>query len=111
MIYKGSCHCGMVNFEIETDLKNIKQCNCSICKRKYVKMGMAKKEQIKVTKGSDNLALYQFGSNIAKHYFCKTCGIYTHHSRKSDPNGIGFNIGCLEDIDPFKHNSEVLDNK
>ena len=111
MIYKGSCHCGAVNFEVETDLKVVKQCNCSICIRKYAKMGMATKEQLKVTKGENNLSLYQFGSIIAKHYFCKTCGVYTHHGRKSDPNGIGFNIGCLDGVDPFKIQSDILDNK
>ena len=111
MIYKGSCHCGSIIFEVDTDLSVIKQCNCSICKRKYSKMGMAKKEDLKIIKGSENLTLYKFGSNVAKHYFCKICGIYTHHGRKSDPNGIGFNIGCLDNIDPFEFSSDVLDNK
>ena len=111
MIYRGSCHCGAVNFEVETDLKLVKQCNCSICKRKFTKMGIAPKDKLKVTKGEDYLSLYQFGSNIAKHYFCKKCGIYTHHARKSDPNGIGFNIGCVDNIDIFEVESETLNNK
>ena len=111
MIYFGSCHCGAVNFEIETDLKNIKQCNCSICKRKNAKMNLVSKDKLKITKGEDNIALYEFGTKQAKHYFCKTCGIYTHHIRKSDPNGIGVNISCLEGVDSFKFSAEVLDNK
>ena len=111
MIYKGSCHCGSVEFEIETDLSLIKQCNCSICIRKYAKMGMAPRKDLKVTRGENNLSMYQFGTNVAKHYFCKTCGIYTHHGRRSDPEGIGFNIGCLEDVDPFVLNADILDNK
>ena len=111
MIYKGSCHCGSVEFEIETDLSLIKQCNCSICIRKYAKMGMASKKDLKVTKGENNLSMYQFGTNVAKHYFCKTCGIYTHHGRKSDPEGIGFNIGCLENVNPFVLDADILNNK
>ena len=111
MIYKGSCHCGAINFEVESDLTVVKQCNCSICKRKFTKMGIANKDKLKITKGESNLSLYQFGSNIAKHYFCKTCGIYTHHGRKSDPNGIGFNIGCIDSVDIFDVKSETLDNK
>ena len=111
MIYKGSCHCGSVEFEIKTDLKIIKQCNCSICKRKFAKMGIASKEDIKIVRGNDNLSMYKFGTNIAEHFFCKTCGIYTHHGRRSDPNGIGFNIGCLDDLDPFEIKSDILNNK
>jgi len=111
MIYKGSCHCGLVKFEVDTDLSVIKQCNCSICVRKYVKMGIASKDSLKIIAGENNLSMYQFGSNVAKHYFCKTCGIYTHHGRKSDPNGIGFNTGCLENVNPFVLEAEILDNK
>ncbi len=111
MNYRGSCHCGSVEFEIDTDLSVVKQCNCSICKRKYAKMGIASKNDLKIIKGKDNLTMYQFGTNIAKHYFCKICGIYTHHARRSDPNGIGFNLGCLEKVDPFTVDADILDNK
>ncbi len=37
----------------------------------------------------------------AKHYFCKTCGIYTHHQRRSNPKEFAFNIACLEGVNPF----------
>ena len=111
MKYNLQCHCGAVQLEVETDLSNIKQCNCSICKRKNAKMNILPKESIKSIKGEEFLTLYQFGTNVAKHYFCKKCGIYTHHFRKSDPNGIGVNIGCIDDIDSFSVNSDVLDNK
>ena len=35
---------------------------------------------------------------IAKHYFCKICGIYTHHVWQIDPSVYGVNIGCCDDI-------------
>ena len=111
MKYTVKCHCGSVQLDIETDLSIVKQCNCSICKRKNAKMNILPKESIKLIKGEEFLTLYQFGTNLAKHYFCKKCGIYTHHFRKSDPNGIGVNIGCIDDIDSFSVNSDVLDNK
>ena len=111
MIYKVSCHCGSVQLEVETDLSIVKQCNCSICKRKNAKMNILSKESIKFIKGEENLSLYQFGTKVAKHYFCKICGIYTHHFRKSDPNGIGVNLGCFDNIDTFKINADILNNK
>ena len=111
MLYIGTCHCKSVEIEVETDLSIIKQCNCSMCKRKNAKMNILPKENLKVTKGEDNLSVYQFGTNVAKHFFCKICGIYTHHQRKSDPNGIGVNIGCFDEVDSFSFESDVLDNK
>ena len=111
MIYTASCHCGSVELKIETDLSIIKKCNCSICKRKSAKMNILPKNSIISIKGEKNLSVYQFGTNIAKHYFCMICGIYTHHQRKSDPNGIGVNIGCIDDIDSFSFEAEILDMK
>ena len=40
---------------------------------------------LKVIKGQDKIKTYQFNTNVAKHYFCSTCGVYTHmriHMRK-----------------------------
>lgn len=105
MIFKGSCHCGAVEFEVDhTDqLEEIRHCDCSLCKRKTAYVASAPLHTLKVTKGEDNLSLYQFGTNTAKHYFCKICGIYTHHQRRSNPNEFGYNIGCIEGVNPFDH--------
>ena len=111
MEYKVTCHCNSVQLTIESDLSIVNKCNCSICKRKNAKMNILPKENIKSIQGEKNLTLYQFGTNIAKHYFCKKCGIYTHHFRKSDPNGIGVNIGCIDEINSFSIDSVMLDNK
>ena len=47
----------------------------------------------------------------AEHFFCKTCGIYTHHNRRTDPNGAGINIGCIDSIDPFEYEAGLVDMK
>ncbi len=56
---------------------------------------------IKILKGEDALKLYEFNTKTAKHYFCSICGIYTHHQRLSNPHEYGYNIGCLEGVNPF----------
>ena len=76
MQYKGSCHCKNIEFEVETNLEKIVQCNCSICIRRNAKMIMIPKENFILIKGEKDLALYQFNSNIAKHYFCKKSQIF-----------------------------------
>lgn len=101
---KGSCHCGAVEFEVDQEsLRDVRHCDCSLCKRKTAYVASAVLKDLKVTKGADNLALYTWNTGVAKHYFCKTCGIYTHHQRRSDPNEYGFNIGCIEGVNPFDY--------
>ena len=100
---KLKCHCGAIEAEINAPkgLEKTLRCNCSLCKRKGAVMSMIKNEDFKIIKGADKLNLYQFHTKVAKHYFCSNCGIYTHHSRRSDPNTYGINVGCLEDVNPF----------
>ena len=73
------CHCGKVEAEIniQGDLKKILRCNCSLCKRRGSIMSMVENKDFKIIKGEDYLKLYQFYTKVAKHYFCKNCGIYT----------------------------------
>jgi len=56
---------------------------------------------IKIVQGENVLRLYQFNTLTAKHYFCSVCGIYTHHQRRSNPEQYGYNVGCLEGVNPF----------
>lgn len=92
---KGACHCGAVTYEIATQITVGAVCDCSICSRKGAIMAVAEPEDFTLLSGADDLTLYQFNSQVAKHYFCKHCGIYTHHYRRSDGK-LGFNTGCIE---------------
>ena len=94
----GSCHCNAVEFEVETDLTTGVQCNCSLCKRKNAIMHRVPEEQFRVSKGSDALTLYQWNTRVAEHYFCKHCGIYTHHRPRTRPDSIAVNVGCIDDV-------------
>lgn len=99
----GSCHCGAIEFEVdlENGFENIRRCNCSLCRRKGAIIASVPITGLRVTKGGDMLTLYQWNTMTAKHYFCKICGIYTHHQRRSNPNEFGFNLACIEGVDPF----------
>jgi hypothetical protein len=111
---KLKCHCGAIEVEINISEKIDKylRCNCSICKRKGAIMSMVKNEDFKIIKGEDKLKIYQFHTKVAKHYFCSNCGIYTHHNPRSNPAMTGFNVGCVDDVDPFKlENISLNDGK
>lgn len=98
-----SCHCGAVVLELDLPdgIVNPRRCNCSICRRKGAIVASVPLSGLKIIKGEDVLKLYQFNTKTAKHYFCSICGIYTHHQRRSSPHEFGFNVGCLEGVDPF----------
>ena len=99
----GKCHCGAVQFEVDLPdgLQNIRRCNCSLCRRKGAVMASVPLKGLHVISGKDALRVYTWNSNTAKHYFCGVCGIYTHHQRRSNPNEYGFNIACIEGVDPY----------
>ena len=110
MIYSGSCHCKSVKFKLETNLENVAQCNCSFCKRRAAKVTLEKKDAIQIIEGEEYLSSYQYNTMIAKHFFCKKCGIQVYSNRRFDPNGIGVNLGCIDEIDTFKIEAPVADN-
>lgn len=100
-LIKGACHCGAVRFEAEVDLSSARRCDCSICRMRGAVAVSAPLEKFTVVECDDALTLYQFNTGTAKHYFCGTCGIYTHHKRRSDPTQYGVNVACLEGLSPF----------
>ncbi len=109
-VRKGSCHCQAVEFEVELEngLENIRRCNCSLCTRKGAIIASVPIEKLRVIKGESNLSLYQWNTLQAKHFFCKTCGIYTHHQRRSNPTQFGFNIACIKGVNPFDYRAEEI---
>ena len=95
--YQGSCHCGQVQFEIETDLTKATECNCSICTRKGALHHRVPPERFKLLSGQNALSLYQSGNKIAKHWFCKFCGMHPFSNPRAAPEMYSINIRCLED--------------
>jgi len=100
LTYTGSCHCGAVQFEIETDFPELTTCDCSICKRKNALMVKVHESKFRLIRGSEALTEYQFHTRTARHFFCKVCGIYPFHRKRVTPDHLGINVFCLHDFDP-----------
>jgi len=101
---KLTCHCGAVELEVtlSNGFSTAQRCDCSFCRRRGAIAAAVPLDKLRIVKGADNLTLYQWGTNTAKHYFCRTCGIYTHHQRRLNPNEYGVNVGALEGVNPSK---------
>lgn len=100
---RGACHCGAVQFRVRLTggFGAARRCNCSYCRMRGAVALTAMLQDIEITAGAACLTLYQFNTKQAKHYFCSTCGIYTHHQRRSNPEQFGINAACLEGVSPF----------
>jgi hypothetical protein len=98
--YEGSCHCGNVRFEVETDFPELTMCDCSICRRRNALMVKVHEGRFRLLAGVESLTEYQFHTRTARHFFCRVCGIYTFHRKRVTPDFFGINVHCLQDFDP-----------
>ncbi|CAG5877650.1 unnamed protein product [Menidia menidia] len=106
--HEGGCHCGAVRFEVwsSSDL-HVFHCNCSICTKKQNHHFIVPKTSFKLLQGSDNLTTYTFNTHVAKHTFCKTCGVQSFYTPRSNPDGYGVAPHCL---DPGTVRSVTVEN-
>ena len=98
--YRGSCHCGAVQFEIESDFPELTTCDCSICRRKNALMVKVHESHFSLLAGEESLTEYRFHTMTARHFFCKRCGLYPLYRKRVTPDYFGINVFCLEDFDP-----------
>ena len=96
---QGSCHCGRVRFRVTADLDTVTVCNCSICSKKCILHLIVPPERFELLSGGDDLATYTFNTGVAKHTFCKHCGMHPFYVPRSDPDKIDVNARCLDDVD------------
>uniref|UniRef100_A0A8D0F5P0 CENP-V/GFA domain-containing protein n=7 Tax=Neoaves TaxID=3078114 RepID=A0A8D0F5P0_STROC len=96
--HTGGCHCGAVRFEVwaSADL-HVFNCNCSICTKKQNRHFIVPASRFKLLKGADNLTTYTFNTHRAQHTFCKTCGVQSFYTPRSNPDGYGIAPHCLDD--------------
>ena len=101
MLYKGSCHCGKIAFEVEGDLTGALACNCSLCSRKGSLLWFVPRDKLHLRTSGEGIGTYTFNKHVIKHHFCPACGIHPY-AEAVDPRGnptAAINIRCLEGID------------
>lgn len=76
-MHKGSCLCGAVSFEVESDLGPAWACHCTQCRKQtghYIASTEVKRAALAVH-GEDNITWYR-ASDIARRGFCSVCGSF-----------------------------------
>lgn len=71
-------------------------CNCSICRMAGFLHLIVPAARFRLLSGADDLAEYTFNTGVAKHRFCRHCGIKSFYVPRSHPDGIDVNARCLD---------------
>jgi len=96
MTYEGACHCRAVIFSVEApEAITCQECNCSICRPSAYLHLIVPARSFRLIQGEDALTTYTFNSGIAKHLFCRVCGIKSFYVPRSNPDGFSVNVRCL----------------
>ena len=54
------------------------------------------RSRFKLLQGDDALVTYTFNTGVAKHLFCRHCGIKSFYIPRSHPHGYNVNARCLD---------------
>lgn len=108
--YRGSCHCGKVQFEVDADLDHVRRCDCSICRKRGALIHRVEDDHLRFFSPLEELTLYQWHTKTAEDYFCPTCGILPFRRPRTltkvetaegmkEFRGWAVNVRCLEGVD------------
>ncbi|MDP3675775.1 MAG: GFA family protein [Novosphingobium sp.] len=94
----GGCHCGAVRFiaEVEPQVELL-ECNCSLCRHSAYLHLIVPHQRFELLSGADALTSYRFGTGVAEHLFCRTCGVKSFYQPRSHPEAWSVNFRSLDE--------------
>lgn len=95
--HRGGCHCGAVRFEVDAPADIVAvHCNCSICEMTGFVHLIVPADRFRLLQGGEELTTYTFNTGVAKHHFCRHCGVKSFYVPRSHPDGYSVNVRCLD---------------
>jgi hypothetical protein len=95
--HRGGCHCGAVAFEVDAPARlTVSDCSCSICRMSGYQHLIVPRARFRLLSGADSLNEYRFNSGVARHLFCRHCGVKSFYVPRSNPDGYSVNVRCLD---------------
>ena len=96
--HRGGCHCGAVRFEVDATAEiEVFACNCSMCARLGGFLHLiVDRDRFRLLRGEDVITTYTFNTGVAKHTFCRVCGIKSFYTPRSHPDGVSVSARCLD---------------
>jgi hypothetical protein len=100
--HEGGCHCGAIRFRVRVERHEALDCNCSICTKKGFLHLIVPRDHFELLSGEGALACYTFNTRIARHTFCRVCGVHPFYTPRSHPDGVDVNVRCLDGDAPAR---------
>lgn len=98
--HTGGCHCGKVRYEVNLELNDAVECNCSHCQAKGLLLTFVPATEFTLKSGEDCLTEYLFNKLIIRHQFCKNCGIQAFSYGDKDGEAmVAINVRSIDNID------------
>ena len=104
-----------MTFEVDAPARlTVSDCNCSICRMSGYLHLIVPRARFRLLQGANELVEYTFNTGIARHLFCRACGIKSFYVPRSNPDGYSVNARCLDratieqlEIEPFDDNDRT----
>jgi hypothetical protein len=110
--HAGGCHCGAVRFEAALPARvEAQACNCSMCEKVGFIHIITPESRFRITAGEDRLTEYTFNTGVARHLFCRTCGVKSFYRPRSNPDGWSVNARCLDNHEALEIVIEPFDGR
>lgn len=113
MKHTGSCHCGRIAFEVDGDIGEVMECNCSHCRRKGYLLWFVPETAVRLETPESDIATYTFNKRVIQHHFCPTCGC-APLGFGSDGQGnrmAAVNVRCLPEVELSELKVNQVDGK
>ena len=102
MAHHGSCHCGRVAFQVDGEVAEVIDCNCSMCRRRGGLLAFFPAEAFTLLTPEGDYGTYRFNAGRIAHHFCLTCGLAPFSEGVHPKTGAKMacvNVRCLPDVD------------
>ncbi|XP_051140262.1 uncharacterized protein LOC127257827 [Andrographis paniculata] len=98
ILHSGGCHCRRIKWKVRAPPSIVVwKCNCSNCSMRGNTHFVVPSQDFQLDEESKEfLTTYTFGTHTAKHTFCKVCGITSFYFPRSNPDGVGVTVGCVD---------------
>jgi hypothetical protein len=72
---EASCHCGAVRIEVDAAPETVKDCNCSICRRRGTLWAYYSPKNVRIQGAT---SIYMWGDRMIEFHSCRVCHCTTH---------------------------------
>lgn len=101
-MYSVGCHCGNVKGKFKANKEHIVawDCNCSDCSMRGNVHIVVPQDDFRLDMPQNTFysatTEYLWGTKTAKRRFCSTCGILPWYRPRSNPDGYGITLKCVD---------------